>query len=138
MSAEGNKDIIRRWVAFANAAFPGSFDSFIAPDYVGHLGLATMDRMELERLERAFLIAFPDVHHSIDDLIAEGDRVVLRTTARATHRAHFHGIDRTDKAVEFTALVIYKVGNGKIMESWGEIDFARLMQSLRSEDHHTR
>ncbi len=138
MPTEDNKDIIRRWIAFVNAGFPGSFDTFITPDYVGHLGLTTMGRVELEQLERAFLVAFPDAHHSIDDLIAEGDRVVLRTTARATHRAHFHGIDRTDRAVEFTALVIYKVGNGKIMESWGEIDFARLMQSLRSDDHHVR
>ncbi len=134
MSAEGNKDLVRQWIAFANAGFPGSFDPFIALDYVGHLGATIMDRVELERLERAFLVAFPDAHHSIDDLIAEGDRVALRTTARATHLAHFHGVDRTDRAVEFTALVLYRIGNGKIQESWGEIDVARLMQSLRLEE----
>ena len=92
-----------------------------------------MDRAELERLERAFLSAFPDAHHSIDDLFAENDRVVLRTTTRATHRAHFHGIDRTDRSVEFTALVIYRVCDEKIVESWGEIDFPRLMRTLRSD-----
>ncbi len=92
-----------------------------------------MDRTELERLERAFLSAFPDIHRSIDDLLAESDRVALRTTACATHRAHFHGIDRTDRSVEFTALVIYRVWDGKIVESWGEIDFPRLMRRLRSD-----
>lgn len=131
MSAEDNKDIIRRWIAFANEHFPGSFDTFITTDYIGHLGATVMDRVELERIERAFLVAFPDAHHSIDDLIAEKDRVVLRTTTRGTHRAHFHGIDRTDRAVEFTGLVIYRIVDRKIIESWGELDFARLIRNLR-------
>lgn len=82
----------RRWIAFANTGFAGSFDPFIAADYIGHAGAATMDRAELERAERRFCAAFPDAHHTIDDLIAEGDRVVLRTTARATHQGEFEGI----------------------------------------------
>jgi predicted ester cyclase len=70
----------------------GSFDQFIAADYVGHLGATAMDRSELERLERQFCVAFPDAHHAIDDLIAEGDRVTLRTTVRATHRLTSKGL----------------------------------------------
>src|SRR5215831_12308131 len=97
-----NKDLIRRWIAFANAGFPGSLDQFIARDYVGHIGTSVIDREELERLERQFCEAFPDVRHSIDDLVAEGDRVVLRTTAQATHRGLFEGIEPTGRAVEFT------------------------------------
>src|SRR5687768_10344868 len=97
-NTERNKDLIRRWIAFSNSGFAGSFDRFIAPDYVGHLGAATMDLAELERLERQFCRAFPDTHNSIDDLIAEGDRVVLRTTARATHEGDFEGIPRTGRA----------------------------------------
>jgi predicted ester cyclase len=88
-----NKDVIRRWIEFSNTGFAGSLDDFISPDYVGHLGATVMDRNELERLEREFYVAFPDAHHAINDLIGEGDRVVLRTTARATHRGRFEGID---------------------------------------------
>jgi len=51
---EKNKDLIGRWIEFSNPAFSGSFDQFISRDYVGHLGPATMDRNELERLERQF------------------------------------------------------------------------------------
>lgn len=131
MPLAANKELIRRWIAVANAGFPGAFDTFIAADYVGHTGSTTMNRDELERLERQFCVAFPDAHHTVDDLIAEGDRVVLRTTARATHRGDFEGIARTDRPVEFTGLVVYRIKDGKIAESWGEIDFLRLIRELR-------
>jgi predicted ester cyclase len=126
-----NKELIRRWIAFSNSGFAGSLDDFISADYVGHLGAATMDRQELERLERQFCVAFPDAHHAVDDLIGEGDRVVLRTTARATHQGCFEGIDPTGRSVEFTGLVVYRIQDGKIAESWGEIDFLRLIRELR-------
>ena len=85
--SEANKQLIRRWIAFANTAFAGNFDDFIAPDYVGHLGGSETDRPELERL---------------------------------------------DRHVEFTSMVIYRIGAGKIVESWGEVDFLRLMRQLRA------
>ena len=131
MGTGSNKDLIRRWIAFANSGFPGSFDTFIASDYTGHLGATTMDRRELERLERQFCLAFPDAHHTIDDLIAEGDNVVLRTTTRGTHKGDFEGIAPTDRAVEFTGLVVYRIAGDRIAESWGEIDFLRLVRELR-------
>jgi steroid delta-isomerase-like uncharacterized protein len=127
-----NKDLIRRWIDFSNAGFVGSLDAFIAADYIGHLGAVAIGRNELERLEREFCRAFPDAHHVVEDLIAEGDRVVLRTTARGTHRSEFERIAPTDRAVEFTGLVVYRIRDGKIVESWGEIDFLRLIRELRS------
>jgi predicted ester cyclase len=129
---EENKNLIRRWIAFANSGFAGRFDDFVAPNYLGHLGATTMDRDELERLERQFGEAFPGARYSIDDLIAEGNRVVLRTTAYVTHLGRFEGIDPTGRSVEFTGLVVYRVECGKIAESWGEIDFGRLIRALRS------
>jgi predicted ester cyclase len=126
-----NKDLIRRWIEFSNTGFSGSLDDFIAADYIGHLGATRMDRNELERLERQFCVAFPDAHYGIDDLIAEGDRVVLRTTTRATHRGRFEGIEPTGRSVEFTGLVVYRIRDGLIAESWGEIDFLRLIRELR-------
>jgi predicted ester cyclase len=131
VDTKASKNLIRRWIDFSNDGFVGNFDEFVAVDYVGHLGATTMNRIELERLERQFCIAFPDVHHTVDDLIAEGDRVVLRTTARATHRGEFEGIAPTDRSVEFTGLVVYRIQDGKIAESWGEIDFLRLFRELR-------
>jgi predicted ester cyclase/GNAT superfamily N-acetyltransferase len=127
-----DKDLVRRWIAFAEAGFRGDFGEFIAADYVGHLGDRVMDRGELERAELAFLGAFPDTRHTIEDLVAVDDRVVIRLTMRATHEAEFYGIPRTGRRVEFTALVMYRIRDGKIAESWGEIDFLRLMRQLRA------
>lgn len=132
MTQDRNKDLIRRWIAFANSGFAGNLDEFIAPDYVGHVGGSTMDRLELDRSEREFRRAFPDTYHSIDDLIAEDDRVVLRSTARATHHGEFQGLAPADRKVEFTAIVVYRIECTTIAESWGEIDFPRLMRQLRS------
>lgn len=126
-----NKDLIRRWVDFSNSGFAGSLDQFVSTDYIGHLGAATINRDELERLERQFCTAFPDAHHTIDDLIAEHDRVVLRTTARVMHRGHFEGIEPTGRSAEFTGLVVYRIKDDKVVESWGEIDFLRLIRELR-------
>jgi predicted ester cyclase len=132
MQTEENKQLIRRWIAFADARFPGAFDEFIAADYVGHLGDTQMDLVELERVERAFASSFPDTQHSIEDMLAENDRVVLRVTSRGTHRGEFQGIAPTDRRVEFTGIVIYRIAGHKIAESWGELDFLRLMRQLRS------
>ena len=133
MQPEQNKELIRRWIGFANAGFPGAFDDFIADDYVGHVpGFPDQDRAELERLERAFVKAFPDTQHSIEDLLAEGNRVVLRVISRGTHRGEFEGIAATGRRVEFTGMVIYRIANERIAESWGEMDFARLMRQLGS------
>ena len=131
MEPDQNKELIRRWIGFANAGFPGAFDDFIASHYVGHVpGVPNQDRTELERLERTFVKAFPDSQHSIEDIIAEGNRVVLRVISRGTHRGEFEGIAATGGRVEFTGMVIYRISSGRIAESWGEIDFARLMRQL--------
>ena len=127
-----NKELIRRWIAFADSGFPGAFEEFIAEGYVGHLGDTAMDRHELERAERDFARAFPDMRHSIEDLIAETDRVVLRVTSRGTHQGEFQGIPPAHRPVEFTGIVIYRVSGRKIAETWGELDFLRLMRQLRS------
>ncbi len=86
MRPEENKELIRRWIAFADAGFSGPIEDFIAPDYVGHLPGSKMGRAELERLERVLVAGFPDATYSIEDLVAEGDRVVLRVITRGVHR----------------------------------------------------
>jgi len=94
--------------------------------------LAVRARVPVDKPRRElFQLSPSDSHHTVDDLIAEGNQVVLRTTARATHRGHFEGIAPTGRSVEFTGLVVYRIQDGRIAESWGEIDFLRLIRELR-------
>lgn len=66
--------------------------------------------------------AFPDMQVTVEDVIAEGDRVAARVTMRGTHRGEFQGIAPTDKRVEVSAIDVFRIANGKIVEHWGHSD----------------
>jgi len=74
--------------------------------------------------------AFPDVHFTIEDQIAEGDRVVTRWTARGTHQGPLVGIPPTSKQVTMSGIAIYRLVDGKIVEQWGVNDMLGLLQQL--------
>ena len=76
------------------------------------------------------LTGFPDYQTVIDDLIAEGDKVVARITMSGTHTGVFMGIPATGKYVEFTGIYIAQIANGKIAEHWGEEDGVSLLAQL--------
>lgn len=126
-----NKELIRRWLSFAAAGFEGDFDAFIGESFIGHtIGGADIDRAELERLERAFAQAFSGTSYEVHDLIGEGDRVVLRVQVSAIHSGAFHGIPATGRAVTFGGIVIYRIFESRIVETWSMIDFAGLFRQL--------
>jgi steroid delta-isomerase-like uncharacterized protein len=74
--------------------------------------------------------AFPDRHLSIDDVLAEGDKVVTRTTMTGTHQGEMQGIPATGKPVTQPAITIFRLTNGKIAEGWYASDHLSMMQQL--------
>ena len=131
MNENENQTLIRRWLEAADAGFQADFGAFFVPEYRGHLsGRIHMDLEELVRLERRFAAAFTDVKRAIDDLLAVDDKVVLRLTTTADHTGEWQGIAPTGRRVIFTGMVIYRIENGRIAESWGEIDFGSLWRQL--------
>ena len=66
--------------------------------------------------------AFPDVHVTVEDLVAEGDRVTARVTMRGTHQGVFQGVAPTGKRVEVRAMDMFRISDGKIVEHWGHAD----------------
>ena len=74
--------------------------------------------------------AFPDLHLTIEDSIAEGDRVVNRWAFRGTQKGEFDGIPPTGKQVTLTGIDIWRISGGKLVELWQELDFAGLLQQL--------
>jgi predicted ester cyclase len=77
-------------------------------------------------LHRAFLSAYPDLHITVDDVVAEGDKVAARCTVRATHAGEGLGCAPTNRPIEFTGLVIVKLKDDKIVEAWNEFDFMKM------------
>ena len=78
----------------------------------------------------AFLNAFPDCQVTVDDMIAEGDRVVTKKTFTGTHTAELNGIPPTGKRVSIQYVDILRLRDGKIIEHWLSMDQMNFMQQL--------
>ncbi len=132
---ESNKEIIRRYIEqIWNRGNLAAADEFLAPNYIRHIAAAPapLDRDQQKQRLAGFRAAFPDVHLTIDDLFAEGDRVALRVTIRGTQRGKFQNIEPTGKSVSVAALDIVRFENGKMIEHWGGPDLFALLQQLQS------
>jgi len=133
MSAEENKAIVRRYLDEAwNRGNVNILDEVTAPTYARYLaGLDTpLDQEAQKQRIASFHKAMPDVHLSIDDLFAEGDRVVFRITLRGTHQGTFMGAAPTGKPITVTAIDIVRMVDGKIVDHWGQMDTLGLRQQL--------
>jgi len=110
-------------------------DEVLAPNLQLQIGAVHLDRTETKGLIRTFYAAFPDYTHTPDEILAVGDRVVLRTTNRATHTGDFQGIPPTGRRISFGQVAIYRMADGKISEVWEEADLLGLMQQLGATIH---
>ncbi len=127
---EANKELVRQWLERLDRQDWTIYDDLIAPDAVLHSGGGLMTVEEAKQMGKAFYSAFPDFFHEIHDLIAEGDKVVVRATDYGTHKGEFNGIPPTGKKVSLGVIAIYRIKDGKIAEFWGEYDMLGLMQQL--------
>jgi steroid delta-isomerase-like uncharacterized protein len=108
-----------------------SADELLASDFAGHSSMAeTRGPDEAKQFFASLRAAFPDIHFTIEDQIAERDKVVTRWSARATHTGDFRGIPPTGKQGHVTGITINRVANGKIVEGWTNLDELGLMQQL--------
>ena len=88
------------------------------------------DRDGLKEVLRAFLTGCPDLHITIDQLLAEGDTVAKRWTYHATHTGDLAGLPPTGKRITMSGLELFRLTGGKIVECWLGYDNLSLMQQL--------
>ena len=107
-------------------------DELLAEDFVDHNSPPGLPqgREGFKIFAGMYLKAFPGVKMTVDDIIAEGDRVVARWTANGTHKGELMGIAPTGKDVKVTGINIDRIAGGKIAESWGEFDLAGMLMQL--------
>ena len=135
MLTETNKALTRRFLEEVfNKGKLNVLDEIIAKDHVttgpGTLpGLPTGPEGQ-KQLVTVYRNAFPDVHFTVDEQIAEGDKVVTRWTGRGTHKGELFGIPATGKSSTVTGIAVDRIANGKIAESWGIFDQFGMMQQL--------
>jgi steroid delta-isomerase-like uncharacterized protein len=133
MATEANKALYRRWfeevVTERNLALA---DELLAADYALHFpGMpGPLDRDGHKQLLMMFHTAFPDWQERVDDVIAEGDKVVIRVTGTGTHEGDFQGIPPSHARVTATGVGIGRIANGRIVESWAAYDALGLLQQI--------
>jgi steroid delta-isomerase-like uncharacterized protein len=134
MSAKENKAIIKQYVdQVFNQGDLAAVDEYVAANYVRHDPGAPIEirgPAGVRQLAAGFRAGFPDIHITVEEMIAEGDRVAQRLTVRGTHQGEFMGIPPTGKQIEVTAIEIFELVEGKITEQWVEGDYLGLMQQV--------
>jgi steroid delta-isomerase-like uncharacterized protein len=130
MSAETNKNLIRNYIETWNRGDLQGLTQYWSSDMRHHTRFQSHDYQEVKRIVGSFMDAFPDLRWQIDDIIAEGDKVVTRMTAQATNTGAYMGQPPTGKKINCAVLGIAKVDKGKIVEHWGVTDELAMMSQL--------
>lgn len=131
MPAEENKAVVRRaWEAVSEGNLDVTEEVYAA-DCVIHEPDEDMHGVEaVKQFIGMFRKAFPDLHMTVEDLVAEGDKVTGRWTARGTHRGELMGIPASGNQVTVTGITIHRIEGGEIAEEWEMPDNLGLMQQI--------
>ena len=107
------------------------FDDLIAADYEAESPQGTIKGAEgMKQGATALRTAFPDIHFTVEDMVAEEDRVVSRVTVRGTHEGEYMGIPPTGKKFAVNAIIITRWVDGKEVEAWEVVDMLGMFQQL--------
>jgi steroid delta-isomerase-like uncharacterized protein len=135
MSAEENRRAVHRFFEEVwNRGDVSGAQDFLDPTFVSHnsFGIEVLGPDEYARSVAAFRAAFPDFHTTIEDVLAEGDRVAVRGTDRGTHLGEFMGRPATGRQFAMTWIGIYRIRDGKAVEGWLETDTKRFLDQLEA------
>lgn len=132
MSTESNKAVVQRFREALDAGDLEGAMAVFAPNAVVHMSSApeplSMDGFK--QLGQVLLSAFTGSTSTVEDMIVEGDKVVSRLTFRGSHTGDLMGIPSTGKSVTISEIIIDRVADGKIVESWRLFDQMAMMQQL--------
>lgn len=129
---EGNKAVIRRFYEELDKGNFDIYDELCTYDYISHFpgSPQPQDRETRKQTSRMFYAAVPDLVHTLEEIIAEGDTVAARGSGRGTHTEVFRDLPPTGNAIMFTGMRFYRMLDGKIAEEWASLDTLILMQQL--------
>lgn len=133
MSPDDNKAILRTYVeTIFNQKQVDRADDLVAPDYLDHAALpGQAPGLEGAKQKWAmYLAGIPDLRVTIEEMVAEGDKVAVRRSYEGTHQGELLGIPATGKHLQLGGISIFRLAGGKIAEHWEQLDRLTLMQQL--------
>ena len=109
-----------------------SIDEAAEPDVLFHapVPVDATGAQALEQVWAMLLRGLPDLHVAVEDVIAEGDKVVFRATVTGTHQGEYMGLPPTGKSITYDEIFIFRFANGRLAEIWGVVDVFSQMQQL--------
>jgi len=132
MSTEENKALVRRF--FMEGPSKGDLvaaDDLLASNFTLHIPLPSQPGISgMNDVITACRAAFEHLNVTVEDMVAEGDMVAARFTARGIHKGVFMGLPPTDKSITMTGIEIFRIEKGKIAELWGEANLLGIMSQL--------
>ena len=132
MSTTDNKLLADRvWEEVWHRGDLDRVDELFAPDFVRHdPGRELHGPEENRQFIKSYRTAFPDLHFTVEDQIAEGDKVCVRYRSQGTHLGVLLGMPPTKKRISYTGIIIYRMLNGRIAEQWTEADVVGLLRQV--------
>ena len=109
-----------------------AIDEFVVPDAVVRtpLPIDATGADALKQIWAMLLRIYPDIHLTVEDLIAEGDKVVGRTTVTGTHQGEFMGVAATGNSVSYNEMFMFRFADGRVVETWGVVDVYAQMKQI--------
>ena len=130
--SEQNKQLVRRMYEVINGRDLSLATELLTEDVVYHDAAPGLPpgREGYLAFTQMFLDAFPDLQLTVEDLLAEGDRVAARVRGRGTHQGEFMGVAPTGRSFEASGITIIRLEDGRIAEEWEQIDILGILQQL--------
>jgi predicted ester cyclase len=140
MSAEEKKALARRFLEALAKGDLETLDELLAPDFIDRSLLPGQGSSREDYMHSVveILTAFSNVSFSVEDQIAEGDKVVTRYTGTSVHRGEFMGAAPTGEEGDYSAIHIHRIADGKIAEEWSETDVLNVMQPALEQEIRMR
>ncbi len=132
MPLEDSKALFKNFVdEIFHSSNLGALDQLFTPDALIHdPGVEIRGPLALRRAVRGLLAAFPDLRITVEDQIAEGDRLAVRYRGEGTHRAEWRGIPASGKRISYTGMLIVCFESGQIAEYWAQPDLLGVLRQL--------
>jgi steroid delta-isomerase-like uncharacterized protein len=132
-----NEEFVRHYIEELNknSGFTNELLELTADDFKWYIwgSIEPLDKEASLQLQAVLYGSFPDLTYTIEDMIAKGDKVVVRCTTRGTHEGEFQGIPPTGKKIEYEGIQIWKIKDGKVVEGRVQADILMMMQQLGME-----
>jgi steroid delta-isomerase-like uncharacterized protein len=131
-----NKATLRRFEDAVNTGdiefISKTIDELVEPDVLIHTPLPVQARgaQALKQVWAMLLGGLPDLHVAVEEVIAEGDKVVARDTVTGTHQGQYRGLPPTGKPITYNEIFVFRFAGGRLAEMWGVVDVFSQLQQL--------